>query len=70
MNETKVEEIETNLARTFHYYIDMRKLYEEELRKSYVYKKKVEELEEQSQGLEAKFAFLKEQLNNVEQNNA
>ena len=39
MDEAKVEEIETKLARILHEYIDKIKLYEEKLRKSYVYKK-------------------------------
>lgn len=38
MNEAKVEEIETMLTRTFHDYIDIKNLYEEELIKSHVYK--------------------------------
>ena len=45
MNEAKVEEIERKLARTFHNYMDIRKLYEQELRKSHVYKQRIEELE-------------------------
>ena len=45
MNEAKVEEIEIKLARNIHDYIDIEKLYEEELEKSYVYGKKIDELD-------------------------
>ena len=51
MNEAKVEEMETRLSKSIHDYIDVRKIYEDELRKSHVYKEiiivieaKVEEL--------------------------
>ena len=45
MNEAKVEEMETRLAQSIHDYIDVRKLYENELRSSHVYKENIAELE-------------------------
>ena len=68
MNEANVKEIETRLAKAFHDYVDVMKLYEDELRKSHVYKKRIEELEAKVQGLEEKVASLKEKLTNVEHN--
>lgn len=50
MTEAKVEEIETRLVKVFHDYIDVMKLYKDELRKSHVYKEKIEELEAKVQG--------------------
>ena len=67
MNEAKVEEIETRLSKSFNDYIDVRKQYKDELRKSHVYKEKIEELEAKVQGLEAEVASLREQLSNAEQ---
>ena len=66
MNEAKVEEIETRPAKFVHDYIDLRKLYEYELRKSHVYKEKIEELEAKVQVLEAKVASLREKLVNTD----
>ena len=66
MNEAKLEEIEIKISKTFHDCIDVRKLYEDELRKSHVYKEKIEELEAKVQALEAKLASLREKLVNVE----
>ena len=65
MNEAKVEEIETIMSRTFNDYIDVRKLYEEDLKKSHVYKWRIEELEAKAQGLEAEVIYLNEQLASV-----
>lgn len=67
VNEEKVVEIETRLAKAFHDYIDVKKLYEDGLRKSHVYKHKIKELEAKVQGLEAKVSSLREKLSNVEQ---
>ena len=41
VNEAKVEEIETRLYKSIHDYIDVRKLYEDELRRIHVYKEKI-----------------------------
>ena len=68
MNEAKLDEMETKLAKAFHDYIDVKKLYEDELRKSHVYKQRIDELEAKVQGLEAEVASLKEQLAGAEQN--
>lgn len=68
MNEAKVHEIEERQARSFHDYIDVRKIYEEELRKRHVYKKKIEEIYAKAQGLETKVASLKQKLDSVEKN--
>lgn len=38
MNESKVEEMETRLSKSIHDYIDVRKIYEDELRRNHVYK--------------------------------
>lgn len=67
MNEAKVEEIETRLSKFLDGYIDVRKLYEDELRKIHVYKERIEELEAKVQALEAEVASLREKLANVEQ---
>ena len=67
MNEAKVEEIETRLSKSIHDYIDVRKLCEDELRKSHVYKEKIVDLEAKVQALEAKIPSLREQLINVQQ---
>lgn len=66
MNEAKVEEIETRLAKAFHDYIDVRNLYEDELKKSHVYKQRIKELEAKVQGLETEVASLREKLSNAE----
>ena len=50
-----------------HDYIDLKNLYKDELRKSYAYKERIEELEAKVQGLEAKVASLGEKLENAEQ---
>ena len=67
MNEAKVEEIETQLAKFVHDYIEVRKLYEDKLRKSHVYQERIEELEAKVQVLEVEVASLREQLANAEQ---
>jgi hypothetical protein len=70
MNEAKVEEIEEKLSRAIRDYIDVRKLYENELRTSHVYRERVVELEAKVQALEDEIASLKEQLAQVEQRTA
>ena len=45
VNEAVVDEIEDQLAKIFKDYILARKLYEEELKKIYILKHKIEELE-------------------------
>ena len=66
MNEAKVEEIETRLAKFVHDYIDVRKLYEDEIKKSHVYKERIEEIKAKVQVLEVEVASLREQLSNAE----
>ena len=66
MNEAKVEEMETMLAQSINDYIDVRKLYENELRRSHVYKENIVKLDAKIQGLEEQIASLKEQLAQVE----
>lgn len=41
MNEAVVERIKDKLEKMFHEYIDIRKLYEEELKLNHVYKEKI-----------------------------
>lgn len=53
MDEAKVDEIETRLTKSFHDYIDVRKQYDDELRKSHVYREKIKELEAKVQVLKA-----------------
>ena len=60
MNEAKVEEMETRLALSIHDYIDVKKLYENELRRSHVYKERIFELEAKVQELEDEIASLRE----------
>ena len=67
MNEAKVEEIEDKLSQAIHDYIDVRKLYENDLRSSHVYKERIVELEAKVQTLEDEIASLKDQLTQVEQ---
>ena len=62
MNETKIEEIETKISDSIHDYIDVRKLYEDELRKSHVYKEKILDPETKIQALEAKLPSLREKF--------
>lgn len=62
MNEAKVEDMETRLSKSIHDYIDVRKLYEDELRKSHVYNKRIVEHEAKVQALENEVASLREQL--------
>lgn len=45
MNEVVVKCIEDKLVETFHEYFDARRLYEEEIKLSHVYKVKIQELE-------------------------
>ena len=67
MNEAKVEEMETRLAKSIHDYIDVKKLSEDELRSSHVYKENIAELEAKIQELEDEITSLKEQLAQAEQ---
>ena len=67
MNEAKVEEIEDKLSQATHNYIDVRKLYENELRSSHVYKERITELEAKVQTLEDEISSLKDQLKLVDQ---
>ena len=62
MNEAKVDQIEDRLAAIYNECLDVRKLYEEELKMSFVQKQRIEELEGKIQSLEAKVASLKKQL--------
>ena len=62
MNEAKVEEMETRLAKSTHDYIDMRKLYEDDLRSSHVYKERIVELQAKVKELEDEVASLREKL--------
>jgi uncharacterized protein YceH (UPF0502 family) len=62
MNEAKVEEMETRLSKSTDDYIDVRKINEDELRSSHVYKEKIVELEAKVQELENEVASLREQL--------
>lgn len=48
MNEAKVDQIEDRLVAAYNECLDVRKLYEEELKMSYVKKKKIEELEREN----------------------
>ena len=45
MNEAKVDETKDQLSQAIHDYIDVRKLYENELRSSHVYRERISELE-------------------------
>ena len=65
-----MEEIEEKLSRAIRDYIDVRKLYENELRASHVYRERIVELEAKVQALEDEIASLKEQLAQVEQRTA
>ena len=62
MNEAKVEEMETRLSKSIHDYIELINLYEDELRKSHVYKERIVELEAKVQALENEVASLREKL--------
>ena len=62
MNEAKVEVIEDKLSQAIHDYIDVRKLYENELKTSHVYRERIVELEAKVRSLEDEIASLKEQL--------
>lgn len=66
MNEAKVEEIETKLSKSIHDYIDVSKLYENEIKKHHMCKEKILELEAKVQELEVEVASLREKLVNVE----
>lgn len=59
MNETKVGKIEDQLAQNFRENIDTRKLYEEEIKKSYLFEKRVKVLEEKVWGFENEVTSLK-----------
>ncbi len=52
INEAKVEEIEDKLSQAIHDYIDVRKLYENELRTSHIYRERIFELENRVRALE------------------
>ena len=67
MNEAKVDEMEDQLSRAIHDYIDVRKLYENELRSSHVYRERITELEAKVQALEEEIASLKDQIAQEEQ---
>ena len=60
MNEVVVDRLEDRLAKTFHEYVDTRKLHEEELRMKHVYKTKIEELEQRIQVLSSEVESLKD----------
>ena len=45
MNEAKVDQIEDRLATAYNECLDVKMLYEEELKMRYVQKKRIEELE-------------------------
>ena len=70
MNEAKLEEIETRLSQDIHDYIDVRKLYENELRSSHVYRERIAELEAKVQALEDEIEPLKDQIAQAEQRTA
>ena len=67
MNEAKVDEMEDQLSQAIHDYIDVRKLYENELRSSHVYREKIVELEAKVQALEDEITSLKDQIAQAEQ---
>lgn len=62
MNEAKVEEMETRLSESIHDYNDVRKLYEDEIRRNHVYKERIVDLEAKIQALENEVASLREKL--------
>lgn len=66
MNKVVVECIEDKLAKTFNEYVDTQKLYEEELKRSHVYKTRVEELKLKVQSLEGEVASLRDKLKTIE----
>ena len=65
MNDEKMDQIEIRLAALCNECLDVRKLYEEELKSNYVHRQRIRELEEKIQSLEAELASLKEQLKNA-----
>ena len=65
MNDEKMDQIKNKLAALCNECLDVRKLYEEELKSNYVHKKRIGELEEKIQSLEVELASLKEQLKNA-----
>ena len=67
MNEAKVEEIEDKFSQAIHDYIDVRKLYKNELRSIHVYKERIAKLEAKVQTFEDEIKSLKDQLTQVEQ---
>ena len=67
MNEAKVEEMEDQLSWAIHDYIDVRKLYENELKSSHVYRERVTELEAKVRALEDEITSLRDQLAQEEQ---
>ena len=48
-----------------HDYIDLKKLFKDELRKSHAYKEMIEDLEAKVHGLEAKIVSLREKMENT-----
>ena len=58
MNEAKVEEIKTKISKSMHDYIDVRKLYEDKIRKNHVYKENIEEPNAKLQVLEVELVSL------------
>ena len=62
MNDEKMDQIDDKIAALCNECLDVRRLYEEELKSNYVHKKTIRELEEKIQSLETELASLKEQL--------
>ena len=65
MNDEKMDQIENMLVSLCNECLDVRKLYEEELKSNYVHKKRIGELEGKIQSLEAQLASLEEQIKNA-----
>ena len=62
INEARVEQIEDRLATIFNECVNTRKLYEEEVKMSYVKKQRIQELGDEVQSLESEIASLQDQL--------
>ena len=60
MNDEKMDQIEDRLVSLSNHFLDVRRLYEEELKSNYVHKQRIRELEEKIQSLEIELASLKE----------
>ena len=65
MNEAKVDQIEDRLASLCNECLDIRRLYEEELKSNYVHKQRIGQLKGKIQSLEVELASLKEKLKNT-----